>query len=48
LRKTFFDVIRNRTVAQVQINQQLHYACEAMAHNPHRDAHDEFIIQPLD
>jgi hydroxyacylglutathione hydrolase len=23
---------------------QLHSACEAMANNPHRDVHDEFII----
>jgi len=27
--------------------QELHQACEAMASHPHRDVHDDFIIDPL-
>jgi hydroxyacylglutathione hydrolase len=27
--------------------RQLHEACERMGNNPHRDVHDEFIIEPL-
>jgi hypothetical protein len=27
--------------------KELHNACEAMANSPHRDIHDDFIIEPL-